>query len=178
MEDRTQRLAPFGNHAGCRTAQNGKLEDRASGPSVPERTFQLSGFDHTTKQAIGRALEHDAPEPIQCAAVWVLVLHRFGFRVFGPPSPPNCLYFFRRVPCCLGPKQGGPSLTLSTISRTSHFKPRALVFRSNIEQQSADLMEPYHPRPSNLTIPNSRQADRSRNRTVLEGSLGSPHSDL
>ena len=45
LEDLTQRLAPFGNHAGCRTAQNGKLED--SGPSVPERTFQLSGFDHS-----------------------------------------------------------------------------------------------------------------------------------
>ena len=46
LEDRTQRLAPFGNHAGCRTAQNEKLEDWVSGPSVPECTFQLSGFDH------------------------------------------------------------------------------------------------------------------------------------
>ena len=46
LEDRTQRLAPFGNHAGCRTAQNGKLEDWVSGPSVRKRTFQLSGFDH------------------------------------------------------------------------------------------------------------------------------------
>ena len=27
LEDRTKRLAPFGDHAGCRTAQNGKLED-------------------------------------------------------------------------------------------------------------------------------------------------------
>ena len=46
LEDRTKRLAPFGDHAGCQTARNGKLEDWVSGPSVPERTFQLSGFDH------------------------------------------------------------------------------------------------------------------------------------
>ena len=54
MEDHNKRLLPFGDHvlpfgdhAGCRTAQNGKLEDWVSGPSVPERTFQLSGFDHS-----------------------------------------------------------------------------------------------------------------------------------
>ena len=46
LEDRTKRLAPFGDHARCQTARNGKLEDWVSGPSVPQRTFQLSGFDH------------------------------------------------------------------------------------------------------------------------------------
>ena len=44
LEDRTKRLAPFGDHAGCQTARNGKLEDWVSGPSVPERTFQLSAL--------------------------------------------------------------------------------------------------------------------------------------
>ena len=46
LEDRSKRLAPFRDHARCQTAQKGKLEDCVSGPSVPERTFQLSGFDH------------------------------------------------------------------------------------------------------------------------------------
>ena len=37
LEDRTKRLAPFGDHAGCQTAQNGKLEDWVSGPSVHDK---------------------------------------------------------------------------------------------------------------------------------------------
>ena len=36
LEDHSKRLPPFGNHTGCRTAQNGKLEDWVSGPSAPE----------------------------------------------------------------------------------------------------------------------------------------------
>ena len=34
---------PFGDRAGCPKHQNGYLEDWVSGPSSPERTFQLAG---------------------------------------------------------------------------------------------------------------------------------------
>ena len=52
VKDRTKSLSPFGDHAGCRTAQNGKLEEWVSGPSAPQRTFQLSGFHHNVSQAL------------------------------------------------------------------------------------------------------------------------------
>ena len=63
LEDRTKRRAPFGGHAGCQTAQNGKLEDWVSGPSVPERTFKLSGFDHKPRSPKSQNLNPKTQNP-------------------------------------------------------------------------------------------------------------------